>query len=695
MKRHKHWIAMIAGAALMALMAGSFLAQQPATTTAKDEVALRAAMEKETVQGDLKGAIEQYKKVAQSKDRSIVARAIVRMAECYQKLGNAEARGLYERVVREFADQKEPVALARARLDGTDRSSAIKGDRAIWAGANVDWYGSVSSDGRFISFVDWNDGRLMLHDIQANTDRPLTLAVPDYEENAEWSAISKDGKQIAYDWSGEQGRTDLRVASLEGRGFRFLEPRVLNKSYYSPMEWSPDGKWIAGVSQNRERANAEIGLISVADGSFRSLKTVDLSVIRTSRNKTSIRFSPDGKYIAYDRVASEESAQRDVFVLPVNGASEIPAVVNNANDLLMDWSPDGKWLLFTSDRAGSVGLWGLAFADGKFQGLPTPLKPDVGPIYSLGVTDSGAMLAHKSINNRDIVIAPIDIAAGKLAGPPAIFAQGFIEGSRNPQWSPDGKYLAYPVPCRVGTGCMAIRSVATGQVRRVAPTLSQVNGGNWAPDGRSIIARGQDARGTVKIFKIDVQSGGAAVLIDGEGLGNGPQWSVDGKKVYFIRSGITYERDLASGTERRLYDGPVSSYRSPDGKYILTKRTDAATKTSTLILIPLAGGPPRELLRLTEPEVFAPQEMFTPDSSGVIVTKRIGSRRELWLLPIAVGSPRKLDIDPDIWLDGNSGGGDLSFSLSPDGRHVAFQMGKAVSEVWVLENFLPKSSAKR
>src|SRR5581483_8297647 len=71
------------------------------------EAALKAAMDKEVVEGDLKGAIEQYKKIAQSKDRAIAARALVRMAECYQKLGDAESRRIYELLVNKYADQKE------------------------------------------------------------------------------------------------------------------------------------------------------------------------------------------------------------------------------------------------------------------------------------------------------------------------------------------------------------------------------------------------------------------------------------------------------------------------------------------------------------------------------------------------------------------------------------------------------------
>jgi Tol biopolymer transport system component len=692
-------------AALMMAMAGSFLAQQASPSSAKDEVALRAAMEKETVQGDLKAAIEQYKRVAQSKDRSIAARAIVRMADCYQKLGDSEAQKLYERIVKEFADQKESVAIAHARLAGTGNSTA-KGDRVVWSGPMVDWFGGASSDGKFISFIDWNDGRLMLHDIKANTDRALTPAAANYSQSAEWSAISKDGKQIAYNWIGGDNRSanqfEFRVASLQQNGFQFLEPRTLNNNYFSPMDWSPDGKWIAAIgasslsprsadrNMDRSLSDTAIGLVSVSDGSFRVLKNLSRNAFRTTTNKTSIRFSPDGKYIAYDRPSSETSSQRDVFVLPINGGPEVEAVVNNANDSLVGWSPDQRWLLFTSDRSGSAGLWGIAFAGGHVQGMPILLKPDIGSIYSLGVTDTGTVLVHKTVNNRDVVIAPIDLAAGKLLGSPVTFTQGAIEGSKNPMWSADGKYLAYPVPCRVGTRCMAIRTVATGEVRLTARTLSDVNAANWAPDGRSIVARGRDAQGKFKIYRIDVQSGEATVLIDGDGLDNGPQWSADGKKVYFGRSGITYERDLGSGAERVLFDGPVS-YRSPDGRFILSKPSIPPNKPNTLLLIPLAGGQPRELLRLTAPEVIAPSnEMWLPDSSAVIITKGIGERRELWLVPISGSAPRKLDIDTNIWLDGNIGGGDFSFSLSPDGSRIAFQMGKAVSEVWALENFLPK-----
>jgi len=127
MKR-TNWIAVGIGAALMVLTGGSFLAQQSKTQSVKEEVALRAAMEKETVQGDLKGAIEQYKKLAQGSNRAIAAQALLHMAECYQKLGDAQAQKIYERIVREYADQKDAAERAQAQLGASPSSLSPNDD---------------------------------------------------------------------------------------------------------------------------------------------------------------------------------------------------------------------------------------------------------------------------------------------------------------------------------------------------------------------------------------------------------------------------------------------------------------------------------------------------------------------------------------------------------------------------------------
>ena len=80
------------------------------------EVQMKAAQQKAEVEGDLKGAIEAYKKVvaAAGSNRALAAEALVRMADCYEKLGDAEARNVYERIVRDYADSKRRQWFSRA-----------------------------------------------------------------------------------------------------------------------------------------------------------------------------------------------------------------------------------------------------------------------------------------------------------------------------------------------------------------------------------------------------------------------------------------------------------------------------------------------------------------------------------------------------------------------------------------------------
>src|SRR4030042_3243842 len=84
-------------------------------------VLLRAAIEKEEVDGDLQGAIDLYKQiVAKHGDtRTIAAKALVRLGGCYEKLGEEQAglaQKAFETVVKNYPDQTEAVNLAKERL---------------------------------------------------------------------------------------------------------------------------------------------------------------------------------------------------------------------------------------------------------------------------------------------------------------------------------------------------------------------------------------------------------------------------------------------------------------------------------------------------------------------------------------------------------------------------------------------------
>src|SRR4029079_11349955 len=85
------------------------------------EMQLEAAIHREIVLGDLKGAIEQYQSVlAQTgRSRAVAARALFGVGQCLEKQGHrTEARAAYARIVSEYSDQSETLSLARAQLAG-------------------------------------------------------------------------------------------------------------------------------------------------------------------------------------------------------------------------------------------------------------------------------------------------------------------------------------------------------------------------------------------------------------------------------------------------------------------------------------------------------------------------------------------------------------------------------------------------
>jgi len=350
------------------------LALTSVTPSAQEqERLLKAAMNTELVNGDLKAAIEQYRKVAAGGNRTLAAQALLRMAECYEKLGDPAFRKIYERLVREYADQKEAVAVASAalrRIEGV--APAAMASRRLWTTPSDSQLGdrgsAISLEERFLTYRDTTRrSDLVVHDFAAGRDRPLSNR-PNAVVNVDYvlgSAISRDGRQVAFTLVRiGVNRGELRLAALDGTGVPQSRLLFANEDveWLAPLDWSPDGNWIA-VQVDRPDRTRQLGLISVRTGA--------LSVLKSSewRGASQLFFSPDGRYLGFDLPAGETaSGQRDVFVLAMDGSREIPAVVGASDDTMMGWSPDGKYLLFASDRKGAVGLWGLPIADGKPQG---------------------------------------------------------------------------------------------------------------------------------------------------------------------------------------------------------------------------------------------------------------------------------------------------------------------------------------
>jgi Tol biopolymer transport system component len=716
MTRSRITLATIALAAAFALSATPIAQVRP-------EVALRTAIELEESKGNVKGAIDEYKKLAESRDRAVAAQALLRLADAYQKLGDGEARKIYERLVRDFGDQAEANATARTRLQvfpspgGTRDQSA----RRIWAGAA---WGRLSSDGRYLTHGA-SSGDLVLADVTTKTTRRLTntggwVVSGDYLDD---SVISPDGRQVAYTWFIEaENRYELRVISTATPDAR---PRTLMRppmgEWVGPAAWTPDGTRLI-VAREPDRGIWQLGIVSMTDGSYRSLKSLEW------RNPGRQSMSPDGRFIAYEGRFPDTGSPRDILVLALDGSRETAAVTGPADDFSPLWSPDGSHLVFMSTRSGSNGLWAVPMREGQASGPAVLLKADVGAINPMGITRGGSLYYMAAGNARqDVFVAPLE--GYQVTKMPTRVGDQFVNANTGPAWSPDGETLAYysmrgasieRMRVDGGRPTLVLRSVKTGQERTFSMPQALLNpflsGPRWFPNGRSLLILARNLEGTsVAFFRFDIETGNSAPLHQVDGNPSSFVLAPDGTAIFWTapNTGRLMRFDISTGQEVELKrDAPVITVAvSPDGRQLAylrsyDRRGNHTEAPSAVEVIPSGGGEARQLLR--DPIWLGGNRFntlaWTPDQKNLIVMRDDGV---LWRVPLDGAMPQTMNLlsDGGFWRPEGSVTPKVGISITgrfkspaihPDGKTIAFSLAQSdPGEIWALDNFLPSASAKK
>jgi Tol biopolymer transport system component len=670
---------------VVALAAGAAAQKKPATA----EELLGAALHQEEVEGNLERAIATYKKVVAEAGatRAVAGRALFRMGQCYEKLGDAqarEARKAYERVVREFADQSEVAAQARVRLaalGGPGGAGGLVTRRVLTDASGV--YGDLTADGKYISHVDWGTGDVVQFEVASGQTTRITNRGP-------WSkadsanrnqAFSRDGKQIAYDpevlSDPKRPVFQLRIRNLDGSGLRTLYSE--EEAYVYPMDWSPDAGSILALRMGEEK---ELTLISTADGSVRVLRS-----ITWPWDSLHASFSPDGRFVAFSLGREGSPPQGGVFLMTADGRNEVVVAGHPAEDQLLGWTPDGRSLVFRSDRSGTWDIWSVHITGGKQQGEPELLKKDFGSDSGvLGFAPDGSLYYKTHTYLGHLYNGEVDLETGKVVVPPAPVTTRYTGLPWMPTWSPDGRNLAYisrPGMIGPGNNILTIRSAATGEERFLSPRLRRVQQISWAPDGRSVIALGWSTDSNPGLFRIDTETSGITKLAGQDRYV--PRLCPDGKTLVFVRGGFETDfysgrtirkRNLDTGEESEVVKAGLYYDLSPDGREVVFQ-LDGAVKT-----VSLNGGEPRELFRgLAKGYALC----WTRDGRYIIVQAVGTASSEIWRVPAQGGTPLKLDLSvPKM----------ASFALNPDNRRFAFSVREeSKSELWVLEHFLPALKA--
>ena len=651
---------------------------------------------------------------------------------------------------KDIQEKKRAIAEARMRLAALQRDigNPELTIRRIWGASgtkkelrheNYYLYGVVRDDniarpspnGRYIAYVNWGPPSIAVYDLTTGESRDITHegtwdASPTGEEFG-WNPIwSPDGRYVAYQWciygtkaDNLKDHNEIRIAGLDGS-----RPRVIyrtetenNNREITPYDWSPDGKTIlatigpsspnlGSLKQSAKDKSSHMVLISVEDGSRRILTSFEKMHWRAIQ----MFFSPDGRYIAYNSEdASNRKIGRRIYLLRTDGSGDpipLDTHTRSADDSLLGWAPDGKWLLFSTYRTGDRFMAFIEVHEGQSQGAAQFVRRIDEGFKPIGFSRNGSY--HYGVNKKplDVYTATLDPETGKEVVPLAKAIWSFEGFNSSPAWSPDGKNLAYvsrrPSPeSSRHRRVLVIRSVETGQERELILKLpAAAFHPRWSRDGRSILcavstgAMLSSKHSPCHLSLIDAQTGDATFIVphDSNTLLSHWEWSTDGKEVFYIRRGGDKPRrimmyNLETDKEKELYREGVGRQGldvSPDGRQLLFAKDD-----KILMVIAVEDGEPRELLRLQDTESIR-GIAWTPDGRYVLFVKRGSGQLELWRVPAEGGEPQTL-LAKEL-----KGLGDLEdISVHPDGRQVAFDVTRENQELWVMENFLPESTTSK
>ena len=343
------------------------------------------------------------------------------------------------------------------------------------------------------------------------------------------------------------------------------------------------------------------------------------------------RFSPDGKSIVF---VSDRTGSENLYVIDPDGRN-LRALTRGANQSFIspDWTPDGEYVvvsrsndLWLYHRLGGSGLrltgqTPPAAATGGGGGTaPTnfmgaAVAPDGRYVYASART--GAAGYNQMMGTTQVVM--YDRSTGRLATRTLNLGTGF-----RPAVSPDGKWLAYASRKMAVTG-LKLRDLASGDERWLATDIQ----------------------------RDDIESRGSRDLLPGY------SWTPDSKAIVLAHHGKIWSLDATTGKETPIpftaqvdqmigelvrFDYPVNDSMltvrqirgarpSPDGKRLVFSALDR------LWIMDLPSGTPRRLTTSTDGE-HAP--VWSPDGTHIAYVSWTEDGGDIWRIAAAGGRPEKL-----------------------------------------------------
>jgi Tol biopolymer transport system component len=444
---------------------------------------------------------------------------------------------------------------------------------------------SFSPDGKQVAFA-WNGEKgdnfdIYVKLVDAGTPHRLTT----HPADDSFPAWSPDGSHIAFRRHTQESDSVYLIPSLSGPERKLAEifPRLLGPRVGGDgLSCSLDGKFLAVPDKDSAGEPFSIVLISTETGEKRKLTW---PVAGSIGDNTPV-FSPGGGQIAFCRITGQ--GVEDIYLMRDDGGEPQRLTFDNRDIRDLDWTADGREIVFISNREGDMGLWRVSASGGAPERVVTAVGYD---IARLSLSRRGNRLAYSQLF-VDTNIWRVELASTqrKISAPHTILISSSKSDS-GPQYTQDGKRIAFRSDRSGSLEIWTCEADGSNPVQLTNFNGPQAGSPCWSPDGRQIAF---DARpeGNPDIFVISVEGGRPRHLTEDPAEEIAPCWSRDGQWIYFEsnRGGSTqiWKMPAQGGDVRQVTTGGGSiAHESTDGKFLYFTR---GRNVAGIWRVPVDGG---------------------------------------------------------------------------------------------------------
>ena len=275
---------------------------------------------------------------------------------------------------------------------------------------------------------------------------------------------------------------------------------------------------------------------------------------------------------------SRRDGNAEIYVMDADGENQRRLTQNADADYQPSWSPDGKRIVFCSDRDGhpdrvpgwfTCEIYVMDADGGNQQNLTNHPSDDRSPSWSPDGTRIAFQSYRDNDRNHNIEIYVMDADGENQQR----LTNNLIE-DEDPAWSPDGGRIVFS-SAREGhvidadgntTDEIYVMDADGGNQRRLTENRNNDWDPVWSPDGKRI-AFASDRKGNFDEFDIyvmDADGGNQQKLTNIRGWDSSPSWSPEGERIAFMseRDGNTeiYVMDADGNNQQNLTNNPQGDF---------------------------------------------------------------------------------------------------------------------------------------